>query len=158
MVIVDAKVVSIHYTLKNKDGELLDKSAEGEPLNYIHGTESTIPGLEAALAGKSVGDKLSVSIAPEQAYGLRSESLVQELPRNAFEGIDDIQEGMRLQAESEHGTRVVTVTNVAADLITVDGNHPLAGETLNFDVEVGDVRDATTQEIEHGHVHSDGDH
>jgi FKBP-type peptidyl-prolyl cis-trans isomerase SlyD len=158
MVIVDAKVVSIHYTLKNKDGELLDKSAEGEPLSYIHGTESIIPGLEAALAGKSAGDKLSVSVAPEQAYGLRSESLVQELPRDAFEGIDDIREGMRLQAESEHGTRVITVTNVAADLIKVDGNHPLAGETLNFDVEVDDVRDATTQEIEHGHVHSDGDH
>ena len=158
MVIADAKVVSIHYTLKNKDGELLDKSEEGEPLNYVHGTESIIPGLEAALAGKSAGDKLSVSVAPEQGYGLRSESLVQELPRDAFGEIDDIQEGMRFQAESENGTQVISVTNVAADVITVDGNHPLAGETLNFDVEVDNVRDATTQEIEHGHVHSDGDH
>ena len=158
MVIADAKVVSIHYTLKNKDGELLDKSEEGEPLSYVHGTESIIPGLEAALAGKSAGDKLSVSVAPEQGYGLRSESLVQELPRDAFGEIDDIQEGMRFQAESENGTQVISVTNVAADVITVDGNHPLAGETLNFDVEVDNVRDATTQEIEHGHVHSDGDH
>ena len=158
MVIADAKVVSIHYTLKNKDGELLDKSGEGEPLSYVHGTESIIPGLEAALAGKSAGDKLSVSVAPEQGYGLRSESLVQELPRDAFGEIDDIQEWMRFQSESENGTRVISVTNVAADLITVDGNHPLAGETLNFDVEVDNVRDATTQEIEHGHVHSDGDH
>ena len=158
MVIADAKVVSIHYTLKNNDGELLDQSEEGEPLSYVHGTESIVPGLEAALAGKSAGDKLSVSVAPEQGYGLRSESLVQELPRDAFGEIDDIQEWMRFQSESENGTRVISVTNVAADVITVDGNHPLAGETLNFDVEVDNVRDATTQEIEHGHVHSDGDH
>jgi len=158
MVIADAKIVSIHYTLKNKHGELLDKSGKDEPLSYLHGTESIIPGLETALAGKSAGDKLSVSIAPEQGYGLHSESLVQELPRDAFGEIEDIQEGMRFQAESENGTRIITVTNVAEDRVTVDGNHPLAGETLNFDVEVDNVRDATAQEIEHGHVHSDGEH
>ena len=158
MVIADAKIVSIHYTLKNKHGELLDKSGKDEPLSYLHGTESIIPGLETALAGKSAGDKLSVSIAPEQGYGLHSESLVKELPRDAFGEIEDIQEGMRFQAESENGTRIITVTNVAEDRVTVDGNHPLAGETLNFDVEVDNVRDATAQEIEHGHVHSDGEH
>jgi FKBP-type peptidyl-prolyl cis-trans isomerase SlyD len=124
-------------------------------LSYIHGAGNIIPGLESALSGKSSGDKLKVSVNPEQGYGARNDALIQELPRKVFEGIDDIQEGMQFQAQSEQGTQVITVTNVDGDRITVDGNHPLAGQVLNFEVEVDSVRDATAEEIEHGHVHKE---
>ncbi|MDH3316311.1 MAG: peptidylprolyl isomerase [Gammaproteobacteria bacterium] len=153
MVIAGQKVVSIHYTLTNSDGQVLQESTAGEPLSYLHGTGNIIPGLEAALSGKSAGDKLNVSVEPEQAYGVRNDGLIQELPRNVFEGIEDIQEGMQFQAHSEQGTRVITVTKVDGDHITVDANHPLAGQTLNFEVEVNTVREATEEEIAHGHVH-----
>ncbi len=156
MVIADQKVVSIHYTLTNDDGQVLQESTGGEPLSYLHGTGNIIPGLETALSGKSEGDKLNVSVEPEQGYGVRNDALIQELPRNVFEGIEEIQEGMQFQAHSEQGTRVITVTKVDGDQITVDANHPLAGQTLNFEVEVDSVRDATEEEIAHGHVHKDG--
>lgn len=158
MVIADQKVVSFHYTLKNDSGEVIDESASDSPLSYIHGTGSIIPGLEKELTGKSVGDKLSVSVAPTEAYGERSETLVQELPKSAFQGVEDIQAGMQFQAQSENGATVITVTKVEGEQVTVDGNHPLAGETLNFDVEVESVRDATAEEIDHGHVHDGDDH
>ncbi len=155
MVIADQKVVSIHYTLTDADGEVIDKSAADGPLSYLHGAGNIVPGLENALSGKSEGDKLSVAVAPDEGYGERNEALVQELSRNMFEGVDDVQEGMRFQAHSAQGTRVITVTKVEGDRVTVDGNHPLAGQALNFDVEVDSVRDATAEEIAHGHVHED---
>ena len=155
MVIDDQKVVSIHYKLTNEDGDLLQESSAGEPLSYLHGSGNIIPGLETALSGKATGDKLNVSVEPEQAYGARNDALVQELPRNVFEGIEDIQEGMQFQARSEQGTQVITVTKVEGDRITVDGNHPLAGQKLNFEVEVDNIRDATAEEIAHGHVHKE---
>ncbi len=155
MVIADQKVVSIHYKLTNEDGEILQESAAGEPLSYLHGSGNIIPGLESALSGKATGDKLNVSVEPDQAYGARNDALVQELPRNVFQGIEDIQEGMQFQARSEQGTQVITVTKVDGDRITVDGNHPLAGQTLNFEVEVDSIRDATAEEIAHGHVHNE---
>ena len=156
MVIADQKVVSIHYTLTNDDGDLIDKSSDGEPLSYLHGAGNIIPGLEAALAGKSEGDKLSVSVEPEQGYGTRNDALIQEVSREIFDGVENIQEGMQFQAHSEQGTRIITVTKVEGDRITVDGNHPLAGEKLNFEVEVDSVREATQEEISHGHVHKEG--
>lgn len=155
MRIAPAKVVHIHYTLKNGSGELLDKSSSGAPLGYLHGAGNIIPGLEEALAGKSAGDALSVEVAPDQGYGVRDETLVQDVPRGAFEGVDSIEPGMRFQAESEQGARIIEVVAVADDVVTVDGNHPLAGETLVFDVEVATVRDATEEELEHGHVHAE---
>lgn len=158
MVIAEQKVVSIHYTLKNDDGEILDASAEDNPLKYIHGTGSIIPGLEKKLTGKSAGDKLSVSVGPSEAYGERSETLVQQLPREVFQGVDEIEKGMQFQAQSASGATLITVTEVEGDQVTVDGNHPLAGETLNFDVEVESVRDATAEELDHGHVHTGDDH
>jgi FKBP-type peptidyl-prolyl cis-trans isomerase SlyD len=151
-------VVSIHYTLRNDQGETLDSSAGGEPLAYLHGNGNLIPGLERALEGKSTGDKLNVTVAAEDAYGELDPSLVQDVPRAAFRGIDDIQVGMQFQAESNHGPRAVVVTKVAADVITVDGNHPLAGQSLSFEVEIKDVRTATEEELEHGHVHGPGGH
>ncbi len=155
MVIAEKKVVSIHYKLTNEDGDLLQESTAGEPLSYLHGSGNIIPGLESALSGKATGDKLNVSVEPEQGYGARNDALVQELPRNVFQGIEDIQEGMQFQARSEQGTQVITVTKVEGDLITVDGNHPLAGQKLNFEVEVDSVREATAEEIAHGHVHKE---
>ncbi len=154
MVIADQKVVSIHYKLTSEDGELLQESTAGEPLSYLHGSGNIIPGLESALSGKATGDKLNVSVEPEQGYGARNDALVQELPRNVFQGIEDIQEGMQFQARSEQGTQVITVTKVEGERITVDGNHPLAGQKLNFEVEVDSIRDATAEEIAHGHVHN----
>ncbi len=156
MIIADQKVVSIHYKLTNDDGLVIQESSGGEPLSYVHGAGNIIPGLESALAGKSTGDKLSVSVDPDEGYGARNDALVQELPREVFEGVEDIQEGMQFQAHSEQGTHVITVTKVEGERITVDGNHPLAGQTLNFEVEVENVRDATAEEIAHGHVHKDG--
>ena len=155
MQIASNKAVYIHYTLKNRDGELLDKSRSDDPLGYVHGTGSIVPGLETALEGKQAGDTVNVVVAPEEAYGSRDEQLVQDVPRGAFDGVDAIEPGMRFQAESEQGTRVVTVTAVGDDVVTVDANHPLAGETLVFAVEVHRVRDASDEEVEHGHVHGD---
>ena len=145
--------VSIHYTLKNSDGEVLDSSEQGGPLHYLHGAGNIIPGLENELTGKKEGDKLSLTIEPEQAYGIRRQELVQNLPLGHFQGIDDLQVGMRLRAQSEAGEQLITIVDIQNDEVTVDANHPLAGETLHFDVEIVALREATETEIEHGHIH-----
>jgi FKBP-type peptidyl-prolyl cis-trans isomerase SlyD len=151
-------VVHIHYTLKNDAGDVLDSSNGNEPLAYLHGNGNIIPGLEKALEGKQAGDKVSVKIAPGDGYGERDAGLVQDVPRSAFVGIPNVEVGMQFQADSNHGPRTVVVTQVAGDTITVDGNHPLAGQNLNFDVEITEVRKATREELEHGHVHGAGGH
>jgi len=147
--------VSIHYTLTNLDGDQLDSSIGGEPLVYLHGTGNIIPGLEQALAGKQVGDKLQVSIPPEQAYGLQDDSMQQVVSKKMFEDMD-IEVGMQFHADVSHGTGIITITEINGDDVTIDGNHPLAGVTLNFDVEVVAVRPATAEELAHGHVHGAG--
>lgn len=151
-------VVSIHYTLKNDAGETLDSSAGGDPLAYLQGNGNLIPGLENALEGKQAGDKLSVKIAPNEGYGEYDKNLVQQVPRRSFKGIGNVQVGMQFQVNSPQGPRAVTVTNVVGDMVTVDGNHPLAGQNLNFDVEITEVRVATDEELAHGHVHGPGGH
>lgn len=156
MQIAENKVVSIDYTLTNTQGEIMDKSESGQPLVYIQGANNIIPGLENALAAKVVGDKVNVTVAPEQAYGVRNDQMINVVQRSMFAGIETIEEGMQFQAEGNTGPVIVTVTKIEGDDITVDGNHPLAGETLVFDVEVLDVRDATSDELEHGHVHGAG--
>ena len=158
MSIAQDQVVSIHYTLRNDAGDVLDSSAAGEPLTYLHGHGNLIPGLERELAGKNTGDKLSVKIAPADAYGEYDKALVQRVPRRALKGVPDVRVGMRLQAQTEHGPRAVTVTQLTGDLVTLDGNHPLAGQNLNFEVEVAEVRAASAEELEHGHVHGAGGH
>ena len=151
-------VVTIHYTLKNDAGETVDSSAGGEPLAYLQGNGNLIPGLENALEGKQVGDKVSVKVAPGEGYGEYDKSLVQQVPRRSFKGIANVQVGMQFQVQSNQGPRAVTVTNVVGDMVTVDGNHPLAGQNLNFDVEITDVRAASEEELAHGHVHGPGGH
>ncbi len=158
MQVADNKVVLIHYTLTNADGEVLDSSAGGEPLAYLHGKGNIVPGLENALTGKQVGDKQQVEVSPEEGYGLPNEELIQEVERNLFDGIDNIEVGMQFMAQTPWGEQPVVVTAVSDETVTVDGNHPLAGEVLNFDVEVAEVRDASEEELEHGHAHGAGGH
>ena len=159
MQIAENKVVFIHYTLTNQAGEVLDSShGRGEPLGYLHGHGNIIPGLENALSGKAAGDKLDVTVEPAEGYGDRHDQLIQQVPREAFQGVDELQPGMQFQADTGMGPRMFTITKVEGDDVTVDGNHPLAGETLSFEVEVTDVRDASNEELEHGHVHGEGGH
>jgi FKBP-type peptidyl-prolyl cis-trans isomerase SlyD len=158
MLIAQDKVVLIHYTLTNDKGDVLDSSSGGDPLAYMHGQGNIIPGLEKALEGKQAGDKLSVKVEPAEGYGVHDAKLIQQVPRRQFGGAN-VQPGMQFHAQTSGGnTRVVTVTRMVGDMVTVDGNHPLAGENLNFDVEVTDVRDASAEELEHGHVHGPGGH
>jgi FKBP-type peptidyl-prolyl cis-trans isomerase SlyD len=152
------KVVSIDYTLTGVAGEVIDTSQGGEPLTYLHGSGNIIPGLERALEGKSAGDEVNAVVAPDQGYGQKNPGLVQPVPRSQFPGVTDIKVGMQFQAQTNHGPRVVTVVGVDDKTVTVDANHPLAGETLNFAVRVVDVRDATQQELDHGHAHGPGGH
>ncbi len=158
MQVTQDAVVLIHYTLTDDQGKTIDSSAGGEPLAYLHGNGNLIPGLERALEGKATGDSVSVKLAPAEGYGEYDKALVQQIPRRALKGIGDVYVGMQLQAQSDQGTRAVTVTHVAGDMVTIDGNHPLAGQQLNFDVTIEGVRAATEDELAHGHVHGPGGH
>ena len=157
MVIDKNSVVSIHYELTDDDGTKIDSSTGQEPLTYLHGANHIISGLEDALTGKNAGDKLQVTVKPEKGYGVISEELVQVVPKEAFEGVEDLQPGMQLQAEDKQGqVQHVTVKAMGDEGITIDANHPLAGKVLHFDVAIEAVRESTEQEREHGHVHAHG--
>lgn len=154
MQITKDKVAAIHYTLRNGEGEVLDSSAGRDPLTYLHGAGNLIMGMEEGLEGKVTGDKLNLKIAPEKGYGVKDSSLVQKVPRSAF-GDQKLEKGMQFQTGQG---QVVTVTETGLESITVDANHPLAGVELLFDVEIIDVRDASAEELSHGHVHGPGGH
>jgi len=158
MNIEDNKAVMLAYTLTGPDGAELDKSTHEEPFAYLHGSGGIIPGLERELAGKSAGDSFKVTIEPADGYGERNEGLVSTVNRDLFGGVEALEVGMAFHGESDQGTHTVVVTAVDGDEITVDANPPLAGVPLSFDVEVLDVRDATAEEMEHGHVHGAGGH
>ena len=157
MKIADKKVVHIHYTLKNDNGDVLDSSAGHEPLAYLHGMGSIIAGLESALTDKEKGDKFSVKVDAAEGYGEYDDNLVQPVPHEQF-GDHEVEVGLQFHADTAVGPRVVTVVAVHEDAVIIDANHELAGENLNFDVEVAEVRDATEEELEHGHVHGAGGH
>ncbi|MDG0971083.1 MAG: peptidylprolyl isomerase [Porticoccaceae bacterium] len=157
MTIKENSAVSFHYTLTDDDGQTLDSSAGKDPLTYLHGAGNIIPGLENALAGKKIGDSMVVAVTAAEGYGEVQQELIQEVPRDAFQGVDSIEVGMQFEAQTGQGGSVpVTVTAVTEELVTVDGNHPLAGKNLNFDVSIESVREATEEELEHGHVHGAG--
>jgi FKBP-type peptidyl-prolyl cis-trans isomerase SlyD len=158
MQIANDVVVSIEYTLTDDKGTVIDSSVGGEPLTYLHGAGNIIPGLEGALEGKKVGDSFKVSVSPAEGYGEKDEGLLQVVPRGMFQGVDQVEVGMQFHAQTDHGMQVITVAGVEGDNVTVDGNHPLAGQNLNFDVKVVDIRAATGEELEHGHVHGAGGH
>ncbi len=158
MQVADNMAVSIHYTLTNDEGEVLDSSIGDEALVYLHGTGNIISGLEDALYGKAVGDKFKVRIAAEDAYGEQSDEMIQVIPREMFEGIDEIELGMQFHADLGSGAGEVTVVKIEGDQITIDGNHALAGVPLTFDVEVVEIRPSTKEEMSHGHIHGAGCH
>lgn len=158
MQIAERTVASFHYTLTDDAGTVIDSSAGADPLTYLHGVGHIVPGLEQAMAGHQAGDKFDVKVSPEEGYGTPNEMLVQVVPREAFQGVDDIQVGMQFQAQTPQGAISVVITKVEDGLVTVDGNHPLAGQNLNFAIEVVDVREATVEEVVHGHVHGAGGH
>ena len=161
MQVAKNKVVSIDYTLTSPEGEILDTSKGADPLTYLHGVNFLISGLERALEGKSTGDAFKAVVPPDQGYGEHDAELVETLPRSVFGGMQgrDIRVGMAFQGRTEAGLREVKVVAVDADTVTIDANHALAGKTLHFSVNVVDVRDATAEEISHGHVHGpDGHH
>jgi FKBP-type peptidyl-prolyl cis-trans isomerase SlyD len=151
------KIVSFEYTLTDDGGQLIEKSRAGKPVAYLHGSGNIIPGLEKALEGKSSGDAFGVIVAPEDGYGVRDEGLIQNI---AVRKLPDrkAEVGMQLRVQTEHGPRVLLVKAVRGDYATVDANHPLAGKTLRFDVKVVEVRNATEEELAHGHVHGEHGH
>ncbi|WP_423822988.1 peptidylprolyl isomerase [Salinisphaera sp. SPP-AMP-43] len=151
-------VVSIHYVLRDTEGEVIDQSAEGQPLSYLHGHDNIVPGLEKALEGHAEGEEVQTTIEPDEGYGPYRDELVQKVNREAFQGVDELAPGMSFRAESDAGPMIVTIKEVDGEEVTVDGNHVLAGQTLDFTVNIADVRQATETEIEHGHVHDDGEH
>ena len=153
------KVVLMHYTLKNDAGDVIDSSDGADPLPFLQGHGNIIPGLESALEGSKVGDKLDVSIKPEEGYGVRMKDAIQEIPSSALKGVDEVKVGMQLQSQDKDGNAfLVNVTKIEDDKITVDANHPLAGQTLHFSVSIESIRKAEDEELSHGHVHADGQH
>jgi len=158
MQIANQKVVSIDYTLTDPTGKMLDTSKGGEPLTYLHGVRGIIPGLESALTGKEKGSTVQAVIPPDQAYGPHDPKLVQAVPRDRFPAAANITPGMQFQAQTPDGPRIVTVVGVENNSVSIDANHPLAGVTLLFDVTIVDVRDATADELSHGHAHGAGGH
>lgn len=152
MNITQDKVASIAYLVKTQEGAPVDQTTVDAPLDYLHGHNNLIPGLEKELEGKTAGDKFSVTISPEEAYGEYEDALVQRVPRSAFEGVDELEVGMRFMAQTQGGQMPVEITAVEDDEVVVDGNHMLAGQTLSFEVEVVAVRDAEDKEVEMGQV------
>ena len=152
MEIASNRVASIHYTLTNDEGQVIDRSPESQPLSYLHGAGNIVPGLERALEGKSAGDTFNVDVTPEEGYGQRNDGLIQTVPREAFQGVDSINPGMQFRAQTDNGPLVVTVVEVDDAQVKIDGNHPLAGQTLHCAIEVANVREASEQEKQVGHV------
>lgn len=147
-------VVSIHFKLTNTDGKVLDSSEGQDPLVYLHGTEGLIPGLEKALEGKTQGDSLQVTIPPEEAYGPENPDLIQKVPKEIFTGVDELEPGMIFETQDPEGSsQRITVQEIEGETVTINANHPLAGQTLHFDVSIEGVREATEEEIDHGHAH-----
>jgi len=154
-----ARVVTFHYTLKDKSGQQLDSSRGGEPMTYLEGSGQIIPGLEAAMKALKTGDAQKISVPAADAYGEHDKEMVFEVPRSQFPAGESIDIGMKFRAGAPgEPSPVFTVTAIREQSVEVDGNHPLAGQDLFFDVEVTDVRDATLEEIKHGHAHGPGGH
>ncbi|VAW95128.1 FKBP-type peptidyl-prolyl cis-trans isomerase SlyD [hydrothermal vent metagenome] len=158
MQIEDKKIVVINYTLTTDDDEVLDKSDDGS-FAYLHGADNIIAGLESALVGKTVGDTLNVKVLPAEGYGERNDEMVQVVGKEMFESDEELEVGSQFHAEGPDGQPImITVAAIEGDDITIDGNHPLAGMNLNFDVSIVDIRDASEEEISHGHVHGPDGH
>lgn len=159
MQIADKTVVGFDYHLTNDDGEVLDTSKDRQPLYYLHGSGGIIPGLHAKMEGHSAGDEFEVRIDPADAYGERHDGLCQDVDRSQFDEIEDLTLGMQFRVATEDGQPItLTVVEIGAETVKVDGNHPLAGVALTFRIAVREVREATEEEVQHGHVHGPGGH
>jgi FKBP-type peptidyl-prolyl cis-trans isomerase SlyD len=156
--IKNGSAVSLAYKLTNDKGEEIDAATKAEPFAYLHGHANIVAGLESALEGLKIGDKKKVVVKPEDGYGEFDEKLKVVVKRDMFEGVDKIEPGMQFGSKTEDGTIVYTVVEVKKDVVHLDGNHPLAGQTLHFDVEVLEVRAATEEELAHGHIHGPHGH
>ena len=156
--IADNRVVSIHYTLKNEDGETLQSTSGDDAFSFLFGHGNVIPGLEEVLDGKDVGFKETVTIAPDKAYGHYNEGLKTRIPAKRLKPYGKLVAGQQVNLQTEHGPRMVTIVKVGRYTVDIDGNHPLVGQTLTFDLEVTDIRDATEEELSHGHAHGPGGH
>jgi FKBP-type peptidyl-prolyl cis-trans isomerase SlyD len=156
---IGPKTVAVfHYTLRNADGEELESSRGGEPTAYLHGADNIISGLESAMTGKAAGDVFSATVEPEQAYGRPNPEKVQRVPVKHLIFTGKLRPGMVVQLNTSEGRIPVTVTKAGRHSADIDTNHPLAGETLTFDIEIVDVRAASAEEISHGHAHGPGGH
>ena len=153
MEIQKGRVVGMHYTLTNSEGEVIDTSDGRDPLQFLQGYGNIIKGLEAELDGKTLGEQVQVVVQPEDGYGVRHEQLIQQVPITSFEGVDELQVGMQFQAQTQQGPIPIRVVAIEGEDVTIDGNHELAGEQLHFDVKIESVREATEEEISHGHPH-----
>ncbi len=151
-------VVRIAYQVRSEDGILVDEATANQPLEYLQGHNNLVIGLENALEGKAVGDKFEVRVKPEEAYGEYNENMVQRVPKEVFEGVDDLEVGMRFIADTDIGPLPVVITEVDENEVVVDGNHMLAGQELHFSVEIVGIREATEEEIAHGHLHHKHEH
>lgn len=159
MQITTDKVVLMDYTLKTRTGDVIDSTEGQEPLSYLHGFGMIVPGLETELEGKTVGDNVKVTVEPKDAFGERDDKLRQEVDRKEFEGVGDIEIGMQFLVpgdDEKDEEIVISIVDMTPETVTVDGNHALAGQTLNFDVTIREIRDATAEELEHGHPHGAG--
>ncbi len=152
------KVVTFHYTLTNADGEELESSKDRDPMSYLHGANNIISGLEKAMQGHAIGDEFSVTVEPAEAYGERVEDNIQRVPLKRLKGLGKIKVGQVLNLQTNKGPVQVTVVKMGRFNVDVDANHPLAGETLTFEVEITEIREASTEETGHGHVHGPGGH
>jgi FKBP-type peptidyl-prolyl cis-trans isomerase SlyD len=151
MEITKEKVVTVEYTLRDEANQVVDTSTGRAPLTYVHGMGGMIPGFEAALEGKRAKESLAFVVEPSQGYGERNESLLFPVPRDRFQDIEDLEVGMQIQAQTPHGVTIMTISRIDEQAVVLDGNHPMAGKSLFFEVQVLDVRDATREELEHVH-------
>ena len=158
MQIGERTVATFHYTLTDAAGKVIDSSDGREPLSYLHGAGNIVPGLEKEMSGKQQGDVFNVVVAPEEGYGMPNPMMIQVVPHESFQGVDTLEVGMEFQAQTPQGPMSVAIAKIDGDEVTVDGNHPLAGQTLHFAIEVTEVRDASLEELTHGHVHGPGGH
>jgi len=158
MIIAKNKVVQIHYTLTNDEKDILDSSVGREPLAFIQGIGNIIPGLEKAIEGKVVGEKLQVSIEPEEAYGVPNQDLTQTVSKAIFQDQEKVEVGAQFQIQGPEGDMIGRISKIEDDNVTIDLNHPLAGVRLHFDVEIVSIRDASNEELDHEHAHGIGGH
>jgi FKBP-type peptidyl-prolyl cis-trans isomerase SlyD len=158
MTITTGSVVLFDYTLTDDEKDIIDSSKDGGPLAYLHGEGQIVKGLEKAMEGRKAGDSFSITVSPEEAYGLPDPEKIAVVTADQIEGGEDLEEGMQLEASNDEGEQIVVVSKIEGNKVTLDGNHPLAGMTLHFDIAIREVRQATAEEIAHGHVHGPGGH